>query len=58
MKKVFIALTALVLNMSMFSCSVDSVDANDALYETQATEGDDGEDIPLPEPPPIPNTVN
>ncbi|MDO6491327.1 MAG: hypothetical protein ABJD66_07480 [Cellulophaga sp.] len=58
MKKVFIALMALVLNMSMFSCSVDSADANDALYETQATEGDEGEDIPLPEPPPIPNTGN
>lgn len=46
---------ALVLNMSLFSCTVD---ASDALYETQATEGDEGEDIPLPEPPPIPNTGN
>lgn len=58
MKKVFIALMALVLNISLFSCTVDSADENDALYKTQATEGDEGEIIPLPEPPPIPPTGN
>ncbi|MDO6854216.1 hypothetical protein Q4599_11555 [Cellulophaga lytica] len=58
MKKVFIALVALVFNMSLFSCTVDNVDADNALYETQATEGDDGEDNPLPEPPPIPPKEN
>lgn len=34
---------ALVFNMSLFSCTNDSVSDADTLYETQATEGDDGD---------------
>ena len=44
MKKVMIALTALVFNMFLFSCNPESVVEEDMLYETQATEGDD-EDV-------------
>jgi len=43
MKKVTIALLALVFNMFLFSCSEDSIAETDTLYETQATEGDDGQ---------------
>lgn len=39
-----IAALALVFNMFLFSCTSDSVAETDALYETQATEGDD-EDV-------------
>lgn len=34
---------ALVFNAFLFSCTSDSVVETDALYETQATEGDDGQ---------------
>ena len=43
MKKLIMAVLALVLNMSLFSCTKDSIAESDSLYETQATEGDDGE---------------
>ncbi|MFS4469573.1 hypothetical protein [Maribacter sp. 2210JD10-5] len=43
MKKVMIAVMALVFNMFLFSCSKDSIAETDTLYETQATEGDDGD---------------
>ncbi|MFS4445382.1 hypothetical protein [Maribacter sp. 2307UL18-2] len=43
MKKVFLALMALVLNVSLISCTSDSIAENDSLYDTQATEGDDGD---------------
>ncbi|MEE9364098.1 MAG: hypothetical protein V3U92_15980 [Cellulophaga sp.] len=50
MKKIMIAVMALVFNMFLFSCTADSVVESDALYETQATEGDDG-NVPPPPPP-------
>lgn len=40
---------AIVFNMFLFSCTSDSIAEADAFYETQATEGDDG-DPPLPPP--------
>ncbi|WP_350289834.1 hypothetical protein [uncultured Croceitalea sp.] len=43
MKKLVLGIFALVLNMSLFSCTTDSIAESDSLYETQATEGDDGE---------------
>lgn len=43
MKKIYIAVMALVFNMSLFSCTSDSIADTDTLYETQATEGDDGD---------------
>lgn len=44
MKKITIAVMALVFNTFLFSCNTDSVEEIDAAYETQATEGDD-EDV-------------
>lgn len=38
-----IAVMALVFNMFLFSCSDESIAETDTLYETQATEGDDGD---------------
>lgn len=43
MKKVVIALMAIVLNTFLFSCTSDSIAEEDTLYEIQATEGDDGD---------------
>ncbi|WP_339708452.1 hypothetical protein [uncultured Kriegella sp.] len=43
MKKVIIAVMALVFNTFLFSCTDDSIAESDTLYETQATEGDDGD---------------
>ncbi|WP_176801388.1 hypothetical protein [Kriegella aquimaris] len=43
MKKVIIAVMALVFNTFLFSCTDDSIAESDSLYETQATEGDDGD---------------
>jgi len=37
----FIALMALVFNISLFSCTSDSTAEIDNLYDVQATEGDD-----------------
>lgn len=34
---------ALIFNMFLFSCTSDSIAETDTLYETQATEGDDGQ---------------
>lgn len=42
MKKLLLVVLALVLNVSLFSCTTDSIAEDDSLYETQATEGDDG----------------
>jgi hypothetical protein len=50
MKKVMIALMALVFNMFLFSCDKGNVAEDESLYETLATEGDDGN--PPPKPPP------
>tara|TARA_R110000765_G_scaffold295818_3_gene390982 strand:- start:12453 stop:12617 length:165 start_codon:yes stop_codon:yes gene_type:complete len=52
MKKVMIAVMALVFNMFLFSCTDDSVTEVDSLYDIQATEGDDGNPPPPPPPPP------
>ncbi|WP_171037053.1 hypothetical protein [Maribacter algarum] len=49
MKKVMLAIMALVLNMSLFSCTTDSIAETDTLYETQSTEGDDGDVDPDPD---------
>jgi len=40
----FLALVVLVCNMLLFSCETDSIAESEALFETQATEGDD-EDV-------------
>ncbi|SMC35268.1 hypothetical protein [Cellulophaga tyrosinoxydans] len=53
MKKVFIAVLAIVLNTFLFSCTKDTSTQSDLIYETNATEGDDG-DIKPPPPPPDP----
>ncbi|MEP3211165.1 MAG: hypothetical protein ABJN95_18400 [Maribacter sp.] len=43
MKRIFIAVMALVFNTFLFSCTKDTIAETDTLYETQATEGDDGD---------------
>ncbi len=43
MKKISLAILAIVFNMFLFSCNSDAVSENDTLYETQSTEGDDGD---------------
>ncbi|WP_228236836.1 hypothetical protein [Allomuricauda sp. M10] len=53
MKKVYLALLAVILNMFLFSCTQDDVADTEMLYHTVATEGDD-EDPPPPPPPPPP----
>lgn len=52
MKRLFIALIALVFNIFLFSCTTDSVAEADSLYNIQATEGDDSNPTPPPPPPP------
>lgn len=42
---------ALVLSMSFFSCTGESISETDNLYDTHATEGDD-EDVIAPPPQP------
>ncbi|GAA3644483.1 hypothetical protein [Flavivirga jejuensis] len=49
MKKVTIALMALVLSTSLFSCTGESISETDDLYDTHATEGDDEQVKPSPE---------
>lgn len=43
MRKIAVALMALLFNILLFSCTNDAVSENDLLYETQSTEGEDGE---------------
>ncbi|MDT0539079.1 MULTISPECIES: hypothetical protein [Croceitalea] len=50
MKRIVIAVMALVLNTMLFSCDTDSVAESDSLYDTVATEGDDGNTPPPPPP--------
>ena len=50
MKRVYIALGAVFLNMFMFSCAKGDIAETETLYHTMATEGDDGN--PPPKPPP------
>ncbi len=45
-----IALMALVFNMFLFSCDTEDVATTETLFNTVATEGDDGN--PPPPPPP------
>lgn len=51
MKKVFIAVMVIVFNTLLFSCTSGDTSQSDSLYETQSTEGDDGDIIPPPPPP-------
>ncbi|WP_282160696.1 hypothetical protein [Ulvibacterium marinum] len=48
MKKVLLAVMALILNTFLFSCTSDSIAETDSLYKTQATEGDDSNPPPPP----------
>ncbi|WP_350290186.1 hypothetical protein [uncultured Croceitalea sp.] len=48
MKRIIIAVMALVFNTFLFSCTTDSIAETDSLYETQATEGDDSNTPPPP----------
>ncbi|WP_425236986.1 hypothetical protein [Ulvibacterium sp.] len=48
MKRIFIAMMALVFNTFLFSCTSDSIAETDSLYNTQATEGDDSNPPPPP----------
>lgn len=41
MKRIIIAVMALVFNTFLFSCTTDSIAETDSLYDIQATEGDD-----------------
>ncbi|UGU17350.1 hypothetical protein LS482_05625 [Sinomicrobium kalidii] len=51
MKKLLFILIVLVVNsLSLSSCTYDDVAENESLYETQATEGEDGDIIPPEEP--------
>ncbi len=53
MKKVYLAVMAVILNMFMFSCSTTDTAEIQREYEMLATEGDD-HDPPPPPPPPLP----
>lgn len=50
MRKVFLAIMAVVLNMFLFSCDKGDIAEDESIYKTIATEGDDGN--PPPKPPP------
>ncbi|NDV16528.1 hypothetical protein GO009_10865 [Muricauda sp. TY007] len=50
MKRVYIALMGIILNMFMFSCAKEDIADTETLYHTVATEGDD--ENPSPPPPP------
>ncbi len=50
MKNFLVAVVALIMNAFLFSCTSDSIADKDTLYETQATEGDDGDPITPPPP--------
>nr|WP_292967067.1 MULTISPECIES: hypothetical protein [unclassified Allomuricauda] len=52
MRKVHLALLAVVLNMFLFSCSDTDAAETEALYHRVATEGDDQDPTPDPPPPP------
>lgn len=56
MKKVYLAVLALILNMFLFSCTTDNVAETEEVYRTLATEGDDGDIKPPPPPPPPPGS--
>lgn len=43
MKKLFLILLTGFLNIALFSCTNDEVAENEYLYDTLATEGEDGE---------------
>lgn len=54
MKKVYLAILAVFLNMFLFSCTKEDVADTETLYHTVATEGDDSNPPPPPPPPPPP----
>lgn len=41
MKRIFLAVAAIVLNTFLFSCTTDSLAETDEVYHHQSTEGDD-----------------
>ena len=49
MKKIVLVMMALVFNMSLLSCTNDSVAETEALFDTQATDGDDNPIEPDPD---------
>jgi len=55
MKKIYIILFTVFLNMGLFSCTPQSITSD--LQDTQACCGDDGE-LPPPPPPPPPGGGN
>ncbi|WP_182835560.1 hypothetical protein [Flagellimonas lutimaris] len=52
MKKIHLALLAVVFNMFLFSCAKEDVADTEMLFQTVATEGDDENPPPPPPPPP------
>lgn len=48
MKRIFLALAAIVLNTFFFSCTDDTVAETDQLYSNYPTEGDDADPPPPP----------
>lgn len=43
MKKLSIAVMALLFSIFLFSCTEDSISETDTLYDMQSTEGDDSD---------------
>lgn len=50
MKKLLLVIAVVIANMSLSSCTYDDTAEEDGLYETQATEGEDGHIDPPEEP--------
>ncbi len=47
----FSVILAVVFSTFLFSCETDSITESETLFETQATEGDDGDPVTPPPPP-------
>lgn len=43
MKRVVLVVMVLLFSLFLFSCDKESITESETLYETQATEGEDGE---------------
>ncbi|WP_276166461.1 hypothetical protein [Zobellia alginiliquefaciens] len=48
MKRIILAITVLAFNTFLFSCNDETIAETDGLYNTQSTEGDDGNPPPTP----------
>ncbi|WP_170863201.1 hypothetical protein [Pseudozobellia thermophila] len=48
MKRVFLALAAIIINTFLFSCTNETVSEMDQLYGSYDTEGDDADPPPPP----------